>query len=264
MLKKIVLTFISFVILTGCLQQQSSTLTTNSISLDTKGQPPSSFIPKTIKVVAIGDSLTEGIGDESNQGGYIGMLKEELEEENGIKEVELTNFGVKGHKTSNLQKKLKEQKVISSLKEADFVIMTIGGNDLMKVVRANLFSLDYEPFRLEQKNFEKNLKDIFTTIRKHNAKAEIVYIGLYNPFKHMLPELTEIDEIIFEWNMSTQQMLQKDKHSIYVSVEDIFISESEEMLLSEDQFHPNSKGYSLIADRVLEKMKSESLFVDIR
>lgn len=78
----------------------------------------------------------------------------------------------------------------------------------------------------------------------------------------MLPNITEIDQIIDEWNSVSKQMITEDKNGIFVSVEDIFsTSEVDNKLLYKDEFHPNESGYTLIAERVYDSIsKAEVSF----
>ncbi|MBO1512224.1 SGNH/GDSL hydrolase family protein [Metabacillus bambusae] len=262
MIRKMLIVSSMCLLLTGCMSEQSSKLESRPVTLTKKAEPSEEFVLSSIKVVGIGDSLTKGVGDESNQGGYVGMVREKLEQQENIKEVAVDNYGVRGHKTSNLQKKLKEEEVITSIKNADIILMTIGGNDIMSVVRNNILSLDFKPFRKEQKNYENRFQSILTTVRELNSSAYIVYVGLYNPFKYMLPKLTEIDMIINEWNLATQQMIKQDEKAVYVSVDQLFSMESDERLLYKDEFHPNESGYSLIADKVYDALKKNEIYLD--
>ncbi|HZH60388.1 MAG TPA: SGNH/GDSL hydrolase family protein [Metabacillus sp.] len=254
MIRKIITISILSLFMTGCMSESMSTLETKRVSLTQKEEPSEAFIPKTMKLVALGDSLTKGIGDGTEQGGYVGRVTDMLEQEDEIKEVQVDNFGIKGHKTTNLQKRLKEEEVVQALKEADIIVMTIGGNDIMNVVRQNIFSLDFEPFREEQINFESRLNDIFTTIRSLNSSAPIIFVGLYNPFKFMLPNLTEINQIIDEWNNASKLMITSDENGVFVPVDDIFSSQMDHRLLYKDEFHPNESGYTLMADRIYQAM----------
>lgn len=259
MIQKIVTIIILSIVLMGCMSESISTLESKPVSLTPKEEPTDEFIPKSVNLVALGDSLTKGVGDETEQGGYVGRLTEKLEKEKGIKEVQVHNFGIRGHKAVNLQKTLKEQEVIHELKQADMIVLTIGGNDMMNVVRQNIFSLDFEPFREEQLNFEKRLTDIFTMIRGYNSDAPIIFVGLYNPFKFMLPNLTEIDLIIEEWNNASEQIITNDANGVFVPVEDIFSAQMDQKLLYKDEFHPNERGYTLMADRIFQVLTDEDV-----
>ncbi|XQY90298.1 SGNH/GDSL hydrolase family protein [Metabacillus sp. HB246100] len=245
-------------ITTGCSNGINTTLSNKPVSVIEKENPPEEFVPKTLNVVGIGDSLTKGVGDNMDEGGYLGRVSELLKQDDTIKDINLTNYGVKGHKTTNLLKKLEEEEVASSLKEADLIFMTIGGNDIMNVVKQNILSLDFKPFREEQINYVRNFNEIVDTIRSYNPDVKIVYSGLYNPFKFLLPELTEIDNIVSEWNLSSSEILANDSNSLYVPVEDIFANATDNKLLDkEDEFHPNGIGYSLMADRIYEALTEE-------
>ena len=58
----------------------------------------------------------------------------------------LTNLAKRGRRSDQLIDKLEEPEVQSSVKTADLIFLTIGGNDIMKVVKSNLFNLKTEPF----------------------------------------------------------------------------------------------------------------------
>lgn len=44
-----------------------------------------------------------------------------------------------------------------------------------------------------------------------------------------------------------------------INVADLFEEDSDEKLLADDDFHPNQKGYSLMANRLFSKVKKEGL-----
>lgn len=54
---------------------------------------------KDQKIVSIGDSLTEGIGDETENGGYVGILNHTFEDNN--LNITVENFGKKGTDQTN-------------------------------------------------------------------------------------------------------------------------------------------------------------------
>ncbi|TXC93190.1 SGNH/GDSL hydrolase family protein [Metabacillus litoralis] len=262
MLRKLLIFSIVLTVISGCSSETSVNLEAKSVALKMKENPTDEFIPKTINLVGIGDSLTKGVGDEAKLGGYFGRVTEKLKQQDNIKDVKVKNFGVKGHKTTNLQKKLNDEEVIKGIKEADVIVMTIGGNDIMNVVRNNIFSLDFKPFREEQKKYKERFKSILATVRSYNASAKIVYIGLYNPFKYMLPEISEIDTIMEEWNNDSEEIILSDGNGVFVSVADIFSSTTNGKLLYKDEFHPNEVGYSLMADRIYNSLKYTELTTD--
>ncbi|PAV33838.1 hypothetical protein CJD29_20640, partial [Bacillus licheniformis] len=130
------------------------------------GVEKTSVSPKRdIVIAAVGDSLTEGVGDQEKKG-YVGMVADELESRSDVKSVTVKNYAVKGSRTDQLLERLKDKEVQEGLKDADYILFTIGGNDLMKVVRQNFAHLTLTPFRAEQKLFEKRFSNILAEIRE--------------------------------------------------------------------------------------------------
>ncbi|WP_280146156.1 SGNH/GDSL hydrolase family protein [Bacillus amyloliquefaciens] len=218
--------------------------------------------PKTkdhIVIAAVGDSLTEGVGDPEGLG-YVGKVADSLKKQGHVKTVDIKNYAVQGDKTSDLLKKLDDKKVQKSLNGADYIFFTIGGNDLMKVLRQNVMQLTVQPFQKEEKPFEKRFKAIISKIRKYNQNAELVYVSMYNPFTFTLPELKEINGVVTDWNQIAAKEMKKDPHAAAVNVEDLFSQKSGSRRISkDDDFHPNAKGYALIADRLYGIIEKQGL-----
>lgn len=187
------------------------------------------------------------------------MTRDKLEAVDGVQSVTLKNYAIKGSRTVDLLKRLKEKKVQDGLKDADYIFFTIGGNDLMHVVRQNVLNLTFAPFQKEQGPFEERFKTILAQLREHNDHAKIMYVSMYNPFKFSLTELRDIDEVVKDWNAVAKKELKKDGNADMINVADLFEEDSDEKLLADDDFHPNQKGYSLMANRLFSKVKKEGL-----
>ncbi|WP_040208576.1 SGNH/GDSL hydrolase family protein [Neobacillus jeddahensis] len=248
------LLFLSVLVLSSC--GQSDTLLLHQekkVSAQVFEQIPADFFPRKLTVVSAGDSLTQGVGDSTDQGGYLPYLKTMLEKEKGIKEVDFYNFGVKGNRTTQLLKRLHSQEVKSVLKQADLVILTIGGNDIMKVVKDNISNLQVSDFMKEKESYRNHLTQIVESIVEENPNASIVLVGLYNPFSEWFSDIKEMDEIVAEWNEAGQSVIANYPNGYFVKIEDVFIDATENLLFT-DHFHPNDKGYKLIAERLNETM----------
>ena len=50
-----------------------------------------------INLVAIGDSLTQGVGDPTQRGGYVPLLAQNLKQNQHIRSVQTQNFGKSGY-----------------------------------------------------------------------------------------------------------------------------------------------------------------------
>ncbi|ANB60324.1 GDSL-type esterase/lipase family protein [Anoxybacteroides amylolyticum] len=209
---------------------------------------PDDFVPKDVHIVALGDSLTEGVGDTN--GGYVVDVKEKLLQHKAVRSVMVTNLGKRGLRISQLDKVITKHE--QSMKDADMIFITIGGNDVMEIVRSHLFDLTYSLFVQKQKTFAQKLDHLIWKLRSLNRNATIVLIGLYNPFANSLQTIPEIDDVIVMWNKGSRDVLSRYERTMFVDVKDIF--DDRDDLLYDDQFHPNEQGYAFIAMRVYEQL----------
>lgn len=207
------------------------------------------FFTQEFHVVAIGDSLTQGVGDSSGNGGYIGILDQAINEQRNI--VTFENFGKSGRRTDQLLEVLNDPEVISSIEQTDIILMTIGANDIMRVVQQNFTNLTYSLFTEEQIHFEQRLNQIFMNIRRINPNAHIYLLGLYNPFKQYFQDIEELDLIVSHWNQTGINTTAKYNEATFIPIKDLF-DDTVINLFAEDHFHPNKFGYERMAERVLK------------
>lgn len=218
--------------------------------------------------VALGDSLTEGVGDTTGQGGFVPLLAQSLTNDYGY-EVDYQNFGISGNTSNQILKRMKEkQELKTALHEANLLTITVGGNDLRKVIIKNITNLKLSTFDKPVKEYGKRLESIIQVARKDNPSLPIYVVGIYNPFFLSLPELTEIQVIVDKWNTTTEETIAKYENVYFVGINDLLYrglegeagisqlnqSQSNNLLFEEDQFHPNNTGYEIIKKAVLEKM----------
>ncbi|AGK54571.1 G-D-S-L family lipolytic protein [Bacillus sp. 1NLA3E] len=239
-------------------QEQAKANPTKAIEMIKKKAVPTDYIPQDINVVLVGDSLTEGVGDKSKKGGYMPYLKNLLGKEKGINEAKFLNFGVRGNTTTQLLDRLKSSEVKNAIKQADLVMITIGGNDMMKVVSENISNLKIEDFENDKNLFRKHLSQILTQIRSNNSTGSIVLVGLYNPFSTTLSDIKEINQVINEWNESSQNIISQYDLAYFVDISDLFSGKVDDLLYT-DHFHPNNKGYELIAQRLYRRLDKDVL-----
>jgi lysophospholipase L1-like esterase len=210
------------------------------------------FFKKDQKIVSIGDSLTEGVGDETESGGYVGILNHTFEA-NSLN-ISVENFGKRGNRSDQLLKRLEKEEIAASIKEADTVLITIGANDIMNVLKKNFTNLTMEPFQRERMEYIERLTAIFDKINELNPDVHIYLIGFYNPFERYFADIKEFDQIIDNWNEAGKTLSEEYENVRYIPTKDLFTNSTID-LLAEDEFHPNTNGYKLMAQRVLEYLK---------
>lgn len=215
-------------------------------------------VPQDIRIASVGDSLTQGVGDSTKSGGYVPYLTDQLESLDAVGAVTVDNFGKRGNRTDQLLKRLQTEEIQSSIQQSDMVIVTIGGNDVVEVMKNNWSNLTVDVFREEEDAYAERVEAILTEIRSINPDAGLVLVGIYNPFGRIFVETEEDEQIVKAWNSRAEQIAAGFDRSAFVSIESIF-GPGSDSLFFEDQFHPNDAGYEQMAGRIFNAMRQAGL-----
>ena len=206
----------------------------------------------TLQIVSLGDSLTRGVGDKEGIG-YIGRMKEDLQKDYKQK-VALTNLAVSGAKMPDLLKQIESSGAQYSIKQADVIVLTIGGNDLFPGWES-LGKIDLETYRPDTETFQNEAKKIIEEIRKLNTDSPIFWLGLYNPFEDV-EDLKGSSNIVVDWNASLEKLAVNNKNVYITPTFDLFQNRGKDLLYS-DHFHPNEVGYTYMAERLVQNVVSK-------
>lgn len=227
---------------------------------------------KKLNYVAIGDSLTEGVGDKTLQGGFVPLLSHELNDSYDVNVVS-QNFGVAGNTSKQIYNQItKQNKIKKAIQKADLITLTVGGNDVMQVIRTKLNNLSESSFEQPAKEYQKQLSAMFTYIRKQNKNAQVFVLGIYNPFYLNFPNIVQLQKIIDKWNEASQSIVKQQNKMYFVPINDLLYKgvsgsqgvterdkETETItnnaLFEEDHFHPNNTGYQIMSDAVAKAYK---------
>lgn len=176
----------------------------------------------TIKYVALGDSLTEGVGALDYQNSYPYLIAQKL---SGKFNVDLINLSHRGDTSKDL---LLNQLPQVLLLKPDLVSLLIGINDIH-----NLKSLS---------EFESNYQQITYGLKKTGAKIYLLSI----------PYLGSSKIVLFPYNFlldfRTRQfnkVIQKISIAEGLEYIDLYTLKKDANFYSSDQFHPSEKGYIL-------------------
>lgn len=226
---------------------------------------------KHFNYVAVGDSLTEGVGDTTNQGGFVPLLSQAMTDTYHY-QVTYSNYGISGNTSQQiLSRMIKQEAIQKSLAKADMMTLTVGGNDVMAVIRKHLTKLSVSTFKKPATTYQKHLRQIIELARSENEDLPIYVLGIYNPFYLNFPEMTEMQEIIDNWNGSTESVTDEYDNVYFVPINDQLykgidgeegiVSTSgdqttviNDVLFSGDHFHPNNIGYQIMSDVTMEKI----------
>lgn len=214
-----------------------------------------------LQILALGDSLTKGLGDETGEG-YVGKVKRALDKE-AKNPVFLWNFAVNGAHTTQLLNDLETKISADSVRQANIILLTIGGNDLNQLAEGSLSAQNVPDEKSLEINYDEvdkrmpeavdRLERIIAKLSGLNPEAKIVYVALYNPYSDNDPK-GQGAALIAKWNYNAALIANKYPNVTVVPTYDLFKNRNGDLLYS-DHFHPNAAGYQYIAERVIQVLK---------
>ncbi|MCY7619702.1 MULTISPECIES: GDSL-type esterase/lipase family protein [Bacillus] len=199
--------------------------------------------------VAIGDSLTVGVGARLFGGGFAERYQWMLEKKTQAS-VELSVFAKSGLTTDQILQLFKRSDVRRAIAPADIITITGCGNDLVQAVQ------QYEEGEDEKKllqatlhcqaNFSKMIQEI-AHIKRGQQPYCVYLMNLYNPF----PQIPIAERWLQQYNHQLR-LLAANPHVEVVDVYRAFEGHERDYL-SIDQFHPNHKGYEAMAKALFQQ-----------
>ncbi|MEB2281934.1 GDSL-type esterase/lipase family protein [Lysinibacillus xylanilyticus] len=195
-----------------------------------------------LRYLAIGDSLTVGIGVPFLDPGYVEYYKY-LSQQILTKRISYQKHARSGATTEDILAMLNAPIVREAVKCANVITITGGGNDLINAAKEFLINKNEECISHAIKQSGKNISKILEKI--HHLDKQEKYIlrlqNLYNPFS----DIPIADEGIRTFN----SLINRFGRELNVKVADIYsvFKGNEKALLSSGGIHPNSRGYYQMA-----------------
>jgi lysophospholipase L1-like esterase len=204
----------------------------------------------SITIVSLGDSLAKGTGDENNKG-FSGYFSDYLRDSTK-RPVDYTNIAIDGLVSEQLLKQLESENVRSLVKDADIIMLSIGGNNVRSIASVQA-EIGLHSLSDIQQSYIRDVKAIIEDIRQLNPSCYIVFMGLYNPYN--LEQFTEVLDYLHNWNYILQQVIDKDDRSLFVPTYDLF-KWNTKSFICHDGLHPNSLGYKAVAQRMFSSVEN--------
>jgi lysophospholipase L1-like esterase len=209
-----------------------------------------------INIVALGDSLTAGTGDVTGKG-YVLRVKDKLSEQWTKPVYVLNNLAIPGYRTGQLEQQLETKPVLDAVRQADIILLTIGGNDLNEGVNSSDASqgdmIDFQKAKANLPGAAERFDAILNKLSETNPNALIVYSALYYPYLD-LDAQRQGPPIVQAFNKAASDSANKYGNVIVVPTYDLFALGGTKYLYA-DHFHPNADGYERIADRIAQVLK---------
>jgi lysophospholipase L1-like esterase len=206
------------------------------------------------RVVALGDSITRGVGDR--RGGYVERAADALRRRG--RQVVVTNLAASGDETGDLLRLLADSaEARAALAAADLVVVSIGGNDFSHALRGGRAERseragspdDDVEIEAALVKARANLREILQRLRALAPAAAIRALGLYNPFEIAVEGRAAARAQLLAWNNVIEEATHPLEDALAVPLADLF--ERRPDRLAGDRFHPGGDGHALIAERLL-------------
>lgn len=199
-----------------------------------------------VPYTAIGDSLTVGFGAMPGNGFvpvYRGMAERRIGEF-----VSYENRGINGLTSSELYENImRSPQLRHSLKEAQIITISIGGNDLIRAAKSVPTNNPIQHFNRALSSCQSNFSGIMQQLNQIKSSSRYPYIiravGLYNPY----PRVDAATQWVQQYNRYISGFWGRNYAA--ANIFPAFYGRENE-LLSLDHLHPNGRGYKVIAEQL--------------
>lgn len=208
-----------------------------------------------LNYVVIGDSIGFGAGVVNPGEACYGRI---VADTNGYN---YSNHSMCGYNTAAYLLHMNLPTVRNSIKDADIISLSIGGNDFLT---SNMAQLGFEAAVLDDlstfdkiaETFYENFCKIIAEIRELNPDAVILVQTLYNPMDNAIADFYQLG--VDRLNAGYIRYQSENPGSIHiVDVGGAFKGHPE--YIANDCVHPNAQGNVVIAQLVLQKLNSLGL-----
>lgn len=180
--------------------------------------------PQTIKLTAVGDSLTQGVGDPKGKGGYVNLIRKKVNHQKSNVTMTTANFGIPGETTNQINHRVVTSKRLKrNLRQADMITVTTGGNDLIQFLKANISLGNNQGLKDHLDSYcvtyQKRVSRLFRSIRYLNHSAPVFVFGIYNPVYVYFPQVSFIGTAIAHNNRITKQVIDRQKNMYFIPID---------------------------------------------
>ena len=224
-----------------------------------------------LNYLALGDSLASGVNEKNELGlGYADFIAKGYSDAPATMQFN-KGFSYPGYTTTdvlndiekNVTKPIydlngmsqKTATIQQAIKEADFITLSVGANDVLKNVsrsESGEFSFDAAgvlgSIQQVSTNYEKILKSIYAL----NPEVDIIVMGLYNPFPHLKDPViqTQLNMLVTTMNNSIKKVVEANS-GIFSEVAPLIAKDVAAFLPNPNNVHLSEAGYEVVADKMM-------------
>ncbi|TYS65714.1 hypothetical protein FZC76_17655 [Sutcliffiella horikoshii] len=214
--------------------------------------PATAESPGDITYIAIGDSLTAGLGSSEENylriHGFVPQFTKYLRGENNVS---VENYGIPGLSSTGLLALLTADEALQNrLKTAGIISVSIGGNDFLQTIRSVPEDEDEAALNVRLEILKRTYQETYKLLRQLNPDATIILLGLYNPY----PESHEWTDLGAKYAPLFNGFIEEygdEPKTLVIDPYEAFKGKALEWThIAEDDIHPNDKGYSEIVNLI--------------
>jgi lysophospholipase L1-like esterase len=231
--------------------------------------------------IALGDSLSEGVGASDPSAAFVSLVHEGLGEG-----VDLLNLGHSGDTSSDLLDHGHLEQAVAEVgqrnsdddpnNDVKLVTLEIGGNDLLRLYPSLVLTgtcpllrraLDrpqcVDALRDALDDFGRNLTTALDRLQEADPDLTIVVMTLYNPLSGRLETIVELAEVVLEGQPDgplpegLNDIVRGEAAERGLKLVDwhpLFEGKANEYIAG-DFIHPNDVGYEVMAEAILEAVR---------
>jgi lysophospholipase L1-like esterase len=200
---------------------------------------------KPYHYVAIGDSLTVGLGADLFAPGFVGRYAKDAATALQ-RPVIINKFAKSGATSGEILGALHAPMVSEAVRTSDIITITAGGNDLIDAAEIYLINQNEKNLFLALETAIQNIKAMVDHIHfLHNPDHHqyiIRILNLYNPF----PNIPQANQ----WLQRFNAHLAEYTRFSHIKIADIYSAFQGRQSNLLHGIHPNDRGYEVIADKL--------------
>jgi lysophospholipase L1-like esterase len=202
-----------------------------------------------IAYLALGDSLTEGIGANNSSAHFVAQYFKHLRHSN---QCYVRNFGISGMTSDELLSLVNNPAMIRLLPKVNHITITTGGCDFINLYENNELTLK-KIIRTTRK-LQDNVKKILTLVRKENPAAVLRVLGFYIPLPAYEIGVGKASFLIQSLNRAYEKICNQFGAKL-VDPFDVFLNRKDYF---SDEVHPNQTGYDELAKLFISSLCSQN------
>lgn len=204
---------------------------------------------KPISYLALGDSITEGIGAITPEQNFVTQYFRQLKCSD---QCQLRNWGVSGMRTRELLDLVLNPGMTRLFPRVTHISISIGGCDFIEMYESG--PITHKRVGSTIKNVLNYSKEILYNIRQKSPQSKIQLLGFYMPLPAYDYEKKGASQIIQLTNYYYAKLCQKYQVQLVNPFKEFYQRKD----FFSDEVHPNQEGYNRLAQLFIQTISSHT------